>query len=179
MAPAATSLSASPRWVLTVTPPRRHLVAPTPTRIFSCNSGGRGGPHIPRNNVAEWQDVSCEKCLVEIHPPTENLSFCWNGLVWYVEQKNMFFNGTLRIQSPSENGFMELKYFAFRRWFFTPQPLILWQQGEPGSQTGGGILWRFGISSFGIFRSQKAGETLSRIHNYTPGPGLWDLGMHN
>ena len=39
--------------------------------------------------------------------------------------------------SPSENGFMEPKYYAFRFGDWTPQPLILWQDGPRWSITWG------------------------------------------
>ncbi len=34
---------------------------------------------------------------------------------------------SLGIQSPSENGFMEPKYLAFRFGDYTPQTLIIWR----------------------------------------------------
>ena len=53
----------------------------------------------------------------------------WMDQLW-VRINGLFDLLTLGIQSPSEKGFMEPKYLAFRRWLYTP--IIIWQ-GEPGS----------------------------------------------
>ena len=47
--------------------------------------------------------------------------------------ENIIQQNPVGIQRPSENGFMEPKYLAFRFGDYTPQPLIIWaMKKHPG-----------------------------------------------
>ena len=89
------------------------------SRWFSFSQGGNMS--IPSSRYS-----SDTLSVVKITPPKTKISH----EKWWLEDEIPF--KTLGIQSPSENGFMEPEYLAFRRWWRTPLAHHL-TFGEPGS----------------------------------------------